>query len=200
MALGRLSHIGGRHILKDAQILDLYWGRQEQAIYETQKAYGNYCYSIAWNILYSREDSDECVNDTWLRAWNAIPPKRPGRLAVFLGTITRNLSLDRWKERHAMKRGKGEMELALDELAECLPDARDTESEVEAAELARLVNQFLHGLSERDCNIFLRRYWYVEEYGDIARRYGMKLNTVKTSLFRTRAKLRVYLEKEGVVI
>ena len=85
------------------------------------------------------------------------------------------------------------MELALDELAECLPDARDTESEVEAAELARLVNQFLHGLSERDCNIFLRRYWYVEEYGDIARRYG-------TSLFRTRAKLRVYLEKEGVVI
>ncbi len=186
--------------MKDAQILDLYWGRQEQAIYETQKVYGNYCYSIAWNILYSREDSDECVNDTWLRAWNAIPPRRPGRLALFLGTITRNLSLDRWKERHAMKRGKGELELALDELAECLPDARDTEAEVEAAELERLVNEFLRSLPERDCNIFLRRYWYVEEYGDIARRYGMKLNTVKTSLFRTRAKLRVYLEKEGVVI
>ena len=156
--------------MKDAQILDLYWGRQEQAIYETQKVYGNYCYSIAWNILYSREDSDECVNDTWLRAWNAIPPRRPGRLALFLGTITRNLSLDRWKERHAMKRGKGELELALDELAECLPDARDTEAEVEAAELERLVNEFLRSLPERDCNIFLRRYWYVEEYGDIARR------------------------------
>ena len=99
-----------------------------------------------------------------------------------------------------MKRGKGEMELALDELAECVPAAHDTQAEVEAAELERLVNDFLHGLPERECNIFLRRYWYVEEYSDIARRYDMKLNTVKTSLFRTRAKLRDYLEKEGVMI
>lgn len=186
--------------MNDVEILELYWGREERAIYETQKAYGKYCYSIAWNILYSREDSDECVNDTWLRAWNAIPPKRPSRLALFLGTITRNLSLDRWKERHAMKRGKGEMELALEELEECLPDARSTEDAVEAAELERLVNEFLHTLPERECNVFLRRYWYVEEYGDIAKRYGMKLNTVKTSLFRTRAKLRIFLEKEGVIL
>ncbi len=186
--------------MTDAKILDLYWERAEQAIYESQKAYGKYCYKIAWNILYSREDSDECVNDTWLRAWNAIPPSRPGRLALFLGTITRNLSLDRWKERRAMKRGKGEMELALDELAECLPDAHNTEAEVEAAELERLVNDFLCGLPERECNIFLRRYWYVEEYSEIARRYGMKLNTVKTSLFRTRGKLREYLEREGVIL
>lgn len=186
--------------MKDAEILELYWGREEQAIYETQKAYGSYCYSIAWNILYSREDSDECVNDTWLRAWNAIPPKRPNRLALFLGTITRNLSLDRWKEKHAMKRGSGEMELALDELAECVPDAHDTHAAVEAAELEGMLNAFLHTLPERECNIFLRRYWYVEEYSDIAKRYGMKLNTVKTSLFRTRAKLREYLEREGVVI
>lgn len=186
--------------MRDAEILDLYWKREEQAIYESQKAYGKYCYSIAWNILYSREDSDECVNDTWLRAWNAIPPGRPGRLALFLGTITRNLSLDRWKERRAMKRGKGEMELALDELAECLPDAHNTEAEVEAAELERLVNAFLCRLPERECSIFLCRYWYVEGYGDIARRYGMKLNTVKTSLFRTRGKLREYLEREGVIL
>lgn len=186
--------------MEDGKILDLYWRREEQAIYETQRAYGNYCYSIAWNILYSKEDSDECVNDTWLRAWNAIPPKRPGRLALFLGTITRNLSLDRWKERHAMKRGKGEMELALDELAECLQGSDDTEAAVEAAELERLMNEFLHTLPARECNIFLRRYWYVEEYSDIARRYDMKLNTVKTSLFRTRAKLRDFLEKEGVII
>lgn len=186
--------------MKDAEILELYWDREEQAIYETQKAYGSYCYSIAWNILYSREDSDECVNDTWLRAWNAIPPKRPGRLSLFLGTITRNLSLDRWKEKHAMKRGNGEMELALDELAECVPGANDTQAAVEAAELEGMLNAFLRTLPERECNIFLRRYWYVEEYSHIARRYNMKLNTVKTSLFRTRAKLREYLEREGVII
>ena len=186
--------------MKDTEILDLYWARDELAITETQKAYGKYCYSIAWNILFSREDSDECVNDTWLRAWNAIPPKRPSRLELFLGTITRNLSLDRWKERHAMKRGSGEMMLALDELAECVPDARGTEEMVEAAELERLLNEFLRTLPERECNVFLRRYWYVEEYKDIARRYGMKLNTVKTCLFRTRAKLRSYLEEEGVIL
>lgn len=186
--------------MRDTEILDLYWAREERAISETQLSYGSYCYSIAWHILYDREDSDECVNDTWLRAWNAIPPKRPNRLAMFLGTITRNLSLDRWKEKHTMKRGNGEMMLALDELAECVPDMRSTEEEVEAAELERMMNDFLHTLPERECNVFLRRYWFVEEYGEIAKRYGMKLNTVKTSLFRTRGKLREYLEREGVIL
>ena len=183
--------------MKDAEILDLYWGREEQAIYETQKTYGNYCYSIAWNILYSKEDSDECVNDTWLRAWNAIPPRRPGRLALFLGTITRNLSLDRWKERHAMKRGKGEMEIALDELAECVPAAHDTQAEVEAAELERLVNDFLRGLPERECNIFLRRYWYGDSMEDAARRLGWSVSKTKSALFRARNRLREQLKKEG---
>ena len=186
--------------MKDTEILDLYWAREERAISETEKAYGSYCYSIAWHILYSKEDSDECVNDTWLRAWNAIPPKWPDRLALFLGTITRNLSLDRWKGKRTMKRGSGEMFLTLDELAECVPDGHNTEAAVEAAELEHMLNQFLHTLPERECNVFLRRYWYVEEYGEIAKRYGMKLNTVKTSLFRTRAKLREFLEKEGVVL
>lgn len=186
--------------MRDSEILDLYWAREERAISETQLSYGSYCYSIAWHILYDREDSDECVNDTWLRAWNAMPPKRPNRLALFLGTITRNLSLDRWKERHTMKRGNGEMMLALDELAECVPDRHSTEDVVEAAELERMLNDFLHTLSEKECNVFLRRYWFVEEYGEIAKRYGMKLNTVKTSLFRTRAKLREYLGREGVIL
>lgn len=186
--------------MKDTEILDLYWNRDERAIAETQNAYGSYCYSIAWRILYDREDADECVNDTWLRAWNAIPPGRPGRLALFLGTITRNLSIDRWKGRRSMKRGKGEMSVSLDELAECIPDTNSTEDAVETAELQRLINAFLHTLPERDCNIFLRRYWYVEEYAAIAARYSMNLNTVKTSLFRTRARLREYLEREGVVV
>lgn len=186
--------------MKDTEILDLYWAREEQAISETQKAYGNYCYSIAWHILYDKEDADECVNDTWLKAWNTIPPTRPARLGLFLGTITRNLSLDRWKGKHAMKRGNGQIMVALDELGDCLPGEQSPENAVEAAELERLLNRFLHTLPERDCNVFLRRYWYMEEYSEIAKKYQMKLNTVKTSVFRTRAKLRDYLEKEGVVI
>lgn len=186
--------------MQDSDILNLYWERNEQAITETQKTYGNYCYSIAYHILRDREDSDECVNDTWLRAWNAIPPKRPNRLELFLGTITRNLSFDRWKHKNALKRGSGDMELALDELMECVPAVQSTEEAVEAAELERLINEFLHTLPKKECNVFLRRYWYVEEYSEIAGRYGMKLNSVKTSLFRTRAKLREYLEQEGVVL
>lgn len=186
--------------MQDSQILDLYWDRNEQAITETQRSYGSYCHSIAFHILYDHDDADECVNDTWLRAWNAIPPQRPGKLALFLGTITRNLSLDRWKGKHAMKRGSGEMTLALDELAECVPDRNSTEDAVEAAELERLLNEFLHTLPERECNVFLRRYWYVEEYRDIAKKYGMNLNTVRTTLFRTRSKLKSFLEKEGIVL
>lgn len=186
--------------MKDSEILDLYWARDERALAETQASYGNYCHSIAWRILNDREDAEECVNDTWMRAWNAIPPKRPERLNLFLGTITRNLALDRWKGRNTMKRGGGETMLALDELAECVPAANSTEETVEAAELKRLLNQFLHTLPERECNVFLRRYWYVEEYESIAKRYGMRLNTVKTSLFRTRGKLKRFLEGEGVLL
>lgn len=186
--------------MKDADIVDLYWSRDERAVRETQERYGSYCYSIAWHILYDRGDADECVNDTWLRAWNSIPPGRPGKLALFLGTITRNLSLDRWKRRRTMKRGGGEMELALDELAECVPDIHSTEDAVEAAELERMIDAFLRTLQEKDRNIFLRRYWYVEDYIEIARRYALNLNTVKTSLFRTRSKLKRYLEREGITL
>ncbi len=186
--------------MKDEEILNLYWSRDERAISETQSVYRSYCHSIAWHILYDKEDADECVNDTWLKAWNAIPPARPNRFALFLGTITRNIALDRWKGKHAMKRGNGEMMLALDELSECIPAGNSTEDAVEAAELQRMLNRFLHTLPEKECNVFLRRYWYMEEYGEIAERYGMKLNTVKTSLFRTRGKLREYLEQAGVVV
>lgn len=186
--------------MRDTEILDLYWGREERAITETQKSYGNYCYSIAWNILHIREDAEECVNDTWLRAWNAIPPTRPHRLGLFLGTITRNLSFDRWKQKNALKRGSGEMEAALDELAECVPAAGSTEDAVEEAELQRSLNRFLGTLKERERNIFLRRYWYAEEYSDIAERYAMNVNTVKTTMFRVRGKLKEHLEREGVVL
>ena len=186
--------------MKDTEILELYWERNERAITETQHSYGRYCHSIAYHILHDREDSDECVNDTWLRAWYAIPPKKPERFALFLGTITRNLSFDKWKRKNARKRGNGEMDMVLDELIECIPAEHSTEDAVEEAELERMIDTFLHTLPEKDCNVFLRRYWYAEEYGEIARRYGMNLNTVKTSLFRTRSKLKLYLEREGIIL
>jgi len=188
-------------ILKDTEILDLYFDRNEQAIAETQNKYGTYCFSIAYHILHDQEDSDECVNDTWMRAWNSIPPSRPEFFNIFLGTITRNLSFDRWKKKKAAKRGSGELELELDELAECIPAAgSSTEEAVEAAELQRMINEFLRTLPEKECNVFLRRYWYSEEYAEIAKRYGMNLNSVKTSVFRTRGKLKAFLEKQGITV
>lgn len=186
--------------MKDTEILDLYFSRDEQAIAETQTKYGSYCFSIAFHILHDQDDSDECVNDTWMRAWNSIPPSRPEYLNIFLGTITRNLSFDRYKMKKAQKRGSGELELELDELAECIPSGSNTEQAVEAEELRRMINAFLRTLPEKDCNVFLRRYWYSEEYADIAKRYGMKLNSVKTSLFRTRGKLKNYLEEQGITV
>ncbi len=196
----RTDEAGEDTDLKDTEILDLYFERNEQAIAETQKSYGNYCFSIAYHILHDKEDSDECVNDTWMRAWSAIPPNRPVRFSIFLGTITRNLSFDRWKRKNAAKRGSGMVEVELDELAECIPSSSSTEAAVEAAMLERMLNQFLRTLSEKECNVFLRRYWYSEEYSEIADRYGMKLNSVKSTLFRTREKLKKYLESEGIVV
>ena len=163
--------------MEDTAILELYWARDEQAIAETQKSYGKYCYSIAYHILHDREDTEECLNDTWMRAWNAIPPKKPNRLELFLGTITRNLSFDRWKAKNAQKRGNGIMDTTLDELAECIPAAHNTEEAVEAAELERSINAFLHTLSEQECiptQILVRRgicgdrraLWNESEYGE----------------------------------
>lgn len=186
--------------MKDEEILNLYWMRDERAIMESQKSFGAYCYSIAIHILHTREDSEECVNDTWFRAWTAIPPGRPKHLELFLGTITRNLSFDRWKHKNAMKRGHGELEAVLEELEECLPSRNTTEEMVEEAQLKSCLNRFLGTLKEKERNIFLRRYWYAEECSEIAERYDMKLNTVKTTLFRVRGKLRKYLEQEGVVL
>ncbi len=186
--------------MKDAEIIELYFNRDEQAISSSQEKYGKYCSGIAYNILYNKEDTEECVNDAWLKAWNVIPPQRPGKMQIFLGTITRNLAIDRYKRKKAQKRGNGSMEVALDELEECIPANHNTEEVVVAAELEQLIHRFLRDLPERECNVFLRRYWYVEDYQAIADRYAMNLNTVKTTLFRVRGKLKVFLEQEGIVL
>lgn len=184
--------------MEDGFIIDLYWSRNPEAIQQTGEKYGNYCRAIARNILPDRRDIEECVNDTWLNAWNAMPENRPSLLAPFLGKITRNLAFTRWRAGHTEKRGGGELPLVLDELAECASPA-DTLQTMEAAELEEAVNRFLHTLPERECNVFLRRYWSTEPMADIARRYGMREATVRTSLFRTREKLKRHLEKEGLL-
>lgn len=186
--------------LEDSKIIDLYWARKEQALAETDAKYGNYCRTIARNILRNFEDTEECVSDTWLHAWNSMPPQRPGILSAFLGRITRNLSFDRCKYQQAAKRGGGALPLALDELGECIPSAQRVEYALEQKELAAAIDRFLRTLPEKDCNLFLRRYWYVDSISVIADRYGMKENTVKSILFRTREKLRKFLGEEGIAV
>lgn len=186
--------------MEDNRIVELYWQRNQDAIVQTHAKYSGYCYTIAWNILSDAQDCEECVNDTWLGAWNAMPEHRPSHLSAFLGKITRSLAYNRAKAKYADKRGGGELALALDELEYCLSQGSSAAQAVEDAELEEMVNRFLYTLSEQDCSIFLRRYWYVEPLTKIAKRYGMELNTVKSSLFRSRKKLRHFFEKEGVFL
>lgn len=186
--------------MEDVQIVGLYWDRNEDAIAESAAKYGGYCRQIANNILDDRSDAEECVNDTWLGAWNAMPPHRPARLSTFLGKITRNLSCNKYKANNAGKRGGGQLTQALEELRECAAGPGGAPETTEDEELARLINDFLRGLPPRECNVFLRRYWYVESMEQIAGRYGMTANSVKASLFRSRTKLRRFLEKEGVAL
>ena len=181
--------------MEDTKIIDLYFARNETAITETDQKYGAYCRSIAWNILQNHEDSEECVSDTWLRAWNAMPPQRPRVLRQFLAKITRNLSLDRFRAGHAQKRGSGEVPLALEELKECVGSG-DPATDAERKLLEELIGQFLQQLSQRDRGVFLRRYFYIESHKDIAARYGMKETNVRLCLSRTRQRLREYLRKE----
>ena len=181
-------------------IIDLYWARQEQALEETDRKYGSYCWTIAHNILRNRQDTEECVNDTYWKAWNAMPPHRPAILSAFLGRIARNLSLDRFKAGRTGKRGGGRVLVALEELEECIPGSSNVEQALADAELARMIDRFLRKLPEKECCVFMRRYWYVDTVHEIARRYHMSEGTVKSSLHRTRNKLRSYLEQEGVAL
>lgn len=183
--------------LSDEIIIDLYWARDERAIGETDRKYGPYCTGVAGRVLRSREDAEECVNDTWLKAWNAMPPQRPGILRAFLAKITRNLALDRYRADHARKRGTGETAVALDELAECLSGSEDTESAVLAQELGDLIDRFLRQQPERERNVFIRRYFFLETPGEIAERYGLTANHVSVTLNRVRGKLKKALEEEG---
>ncbi|MCL2030582.1 MAG: RNA polymerase sigma factor [Oscillospiraceae bacterium] len=186
--------------MEDRKIVDLYWQRSESAIAETAKKYSRYCLSISFNILHNQEDAEECTNDTYLRAWNAMPPHRPNCLAAFLGKITRNLSLDKFKSYAAQKRGLGQTEIALSELDEVIPSASSVEQAIDEKELAETLNRFLERLPKQKRMMFVQRYWYLMPIRAIAEQWGKRESYVKTTLFRTRQKLKSHLEREGVVI
>lgn len=186
--------------MEDAQIIKLYFARDEQAVAETDRKYGPYCFSLANGILSNPQDAEETVSDTYLKTWDAIPPRRPAVLKMFLAKITRNLAFSRWRSRTADKRGGGELPLVLEELGECIASPSDTEEEWNRKELSRAIRRFLDTLPMQEQNIFLRRYFFVDETQAIARRYGMKPATVLRTLSRTRAKLKDYLEKEGFTL
>ena len=186
--------------MEDGKIIDLYWARSQQAIAESETKYGPYCAAIARRILDREEDAEECVNDTWLRAWNAMPPQRPGVLSAFFGKLTRNLSLDRWRRLKAAKRGGSQVEITLHELEDCLPDRRRPDENLEAGETAALISAFLRRQSETDRALFVRRYFHLEPLNELADRFGMSVGQIKSKLHRMRGRLKLELEREGVAV
>lgn len=186
--------------VNDREIIQLYFNRDQSALSATAKKYGKYCTSIAKNILGSNEDAEECVNDTYLSAWNSIPPTRPTILSAFLGKITRNLAFNKYKHNHVMKRGSGEIAVVLDELAECVSGLDDVEQEIDRRELVAEINSFLDTLSPKKRNIFICRYWYSDSIPSIAKRYEMTESNVSVTLNRLRSKLKEYLSERGYVL
>lgn len=186
--------------MEDEAIIRLYFARDERAVQETDCKYGGYCFALANGILHNDQDSEETVSDTYLKAWNAIPPKKPTVLKLFLAKITRNLAFTRWRAYSAQKRSGGEMELVLEELEECIAAPGQVEDSLNGKELALTIRGFLDTLPEKEQNIFLRRYFFVEESEEIARRYGMNRATVLRTLSRTREKLKAHLLREGYTV
>lgn len=185
--------------MDDAKIIELYFRRDEQAIAETDGKYGGYCRTLAGNILTLPQDAEECVSDTYLQAWNAIPPERPLRLKSWLGRVVRNLALDRWRRDHAAKRFSG-MDLLLSELDECVPSGVSVEDDYDAGALRDALNAWLHALPEDDRALFLRRYWYGNAVKTLAAQTGRTAQQTAKRLYSLRQKLKAYLELEGIAV
>ena len=183
-------------MLTDEEILDLYFIRNEKAIPATSDKYGPGCLGIARNILSDRRDAEESVNDTWLAAWNTIPPQRPDPLRTFLYKLVRNLSLDRYRRNTAQKRNSS-YDVVLDELEGVLANRDQAEDRLEVNELTAILNRFLEGLDRDNRILFVRRYWYGDSVSDLAALYRMKPNAVTARLKRLREKLRKELKQEG---
>lgn len=186
--------------MEDEKIIELYWSRNEEALVQTNRKYGSFCYGIAHNILKNEEDAEECVNDTYLGAWKSMPPRRPERLSTYLGKITRNLSLNRFKQYNARKRRHGQTELVLSELEDCIPSETSVEQIVEEKVLVKSINQFLWEQPEQKRNIFISRYWFLYPIRDIAKNYSISESKTASLLFRMRNELKIYLEQEGITL
>lgn len=185
--------------MEDEQIIELYCKREQAAVAKTKEKYEPYCSVIAHNILFNWEDSEECVNDTWLHTWNAIPPQHPTRLQAFVGAITRNLSIDKYRKLHTKKRGEGNFELILEELEQCV-SKESTDQHIDRMVLVESINGFLKRQTKEKRVVFVRRYWYMDSTKDIANRLCMTQGKVKTILFRMRNDLRMELSKEGIEV
>jgi RNA polymerase sigma-70 factor (ECF subfamily) len=183
--------------MDDEKIVELYWARDEEAIPATAEKYGKYCTSIAKNILGSDQDAEECVSDTYLSAWNAMPPHRPAVLSAFLGKITRNISINRFNRAAAQKRGSGEAAAVLDELIGLVSDSDSVEQEIDRRELVAAIDSFLGTLPVQKRSIFVCRYWYFDGIPEIASRFGMTENNISVTLSRIRLKLHNYLSERG---
>ncbi len=183
--------------MEDKEIISLYFERNEQAIEQTDIKYGLLCRKIAMNILCKIEDAQECVNDTYLAAWNSIPPQNPTSLKTFLGRITRNISISKFRANHAKKR-YSTMETMLSELDDCVPDTFDVEKQVEEAMLSQYISEWLDSLTDLDRTLFVRRYWYGDSNKTLARKCGFTQNKMASYMFKLRVALKSFLEKEGV--
>ena len=186
--------------MDDAAIVALFWARDERAIPATAEKYGSYCTAVARNILRDQRDTEECVNDTYLRAWNAMPPHRPAVLSAFLGKITRNLALNRRRKDTAEKRGGGEADAVFEELSQVVSHRDTPESDLDRRELLGAINEFLAALPDIKRRIFVCRYWYFDSVPDIARRFTLSENHVYVTLHRLRTQLRRRLSERGFML
>ncbi len=185
--------------MEDNQIIELYFRRDESALAETAKKYGSFCLSIAMNVLSVKEDAEECVNDTYHKAWNQIPPTRPDSFKAFLGRIVRNCSISKYRALHAKKRFHG-LEIMLSELNDCIPAMTDVEQTMEAKELSEYISAWLEGLPAEDRVLFVRRYWYGDEVRNLAKQCGVSATQMTQRMLRLRRKLKKFLTEKGVIL
>ena len=186
--------------IDDPKILDLYWAKNESALDATRQKYGRSLHKVAYNILLDNQDAEECVNDTLLKAWEAIPPKRPEFLGAYLSKITRNLSLKRWRAYSAAKRGGGQTELMFSELREAIPEAVTIEDSFDYNHTVKSINEYLRNMDTEARIVFVRRYFFGDSVQEIAQQFNASQSKIKSMLHRARHKLKIHLEKEGVKI